>query len=273
VDHTLEYVERGTDRLALHVYPDPGGPVVVMWPAMGVPARYYRRFAADLTAAGMAVVVADLRGTGDSTPPPSRAARYGYADLVTDVAAVREALKKRLDGRRTVLLGHSLGGQLCVLHAALADSPTVDALVLVAVGLPYWRMYPGARRFGVLPYTQGIAAVSAALRVWPGWGFGGRQAHGVIRDWAYTARRGRYPAFGGVEAELSTVDVPVLAVSVDNDRYTPPSTVDHLVAKLTGAPVRREHYTTADAGAPLDHFTWARNGAPLARRIARFLSG
>ena len=151
VDHALEYVQRGTDRLALHVYPDPGGPAVVVWPAMGVPARYYRRFAADLHAAGLAVVVADLRGTGDSTPPPGRSARYGYADLVSDVAAVQEALKERLDGRRTSLLGHSLGGQLCVLHLALAESPAVDALVLVAVGLPYWRTYPGARRFGVLP--------------------------------------------------------------------------------------------------------------------------
>lgn len=275
MDHALEYVERGTDRLALHVYPDPGGPVVTVWPAMGVPARYYRRFAADLHADGFAVVVADLRGTGDSTPPPSRSARYGYADLAADVGAVQESLKERLDGRRAVLLGHSLGGQACVLHLALDESPAVDALVLVAVGLPYWRTYPGSRRYGVLPYTQGIGAVSAALGVWPGWGFGGRQARGVIRDWAYTARRGRYPAFGGVDvdAALSTVDVPVLAVSVDNDQYTPSSTVNHLVSKLTGAPVRREHYTAAEAGAPLDHFTWTRNGAPLARRIARFTAG
>ena len=69
-DYAIEYLDRGTDRLAVHVYPDGGGPVALVLPAMGVPARYYRPFAGHLRDAGLAVLVADLRGTGDSTPPP-----------------------------------------------------------------------------------------------------------------------------------------------------------------------------------------------------------
>ncbi|MFC4016508.1 alpha/beta fold hydrolase [Micromonospora sp. GCM10011542] len=261
------------------MYPEPAGPpgapVVVIWPAMGVKARYYRPFAAALRAAGLAVVVADLRGTGASTPAPSRADRYGYAELAGDVGAVLRALKPRLEGRTRLLLGHSLGGQAALLHLALDGSDAADGLALIAVGLPYWRNYPGLRGYGVLPYTQGIAATTALLRVWPGWGFGGRQARGVIRDWAYTARTGRFPRLDGMdtEAAVRAVRSPVLAVSVDDDQYTPHETMDNLCGRLAAAPVTRERYTSAQAGAPLDHFTWVRAATPLAQRIARFASG
>lgn len=272
VDYAQEYVDRDGERIGLHLYPDTPGPAVVIWPAMGVPAGYYRRFATELGAAGLSVAVADLRGTGTSTPAPSRASTYGYADLVGDVAAVLETLKPRLDGRPTVLLGHSLGGQLCALYLAMHRPTDIAGLALVAVGTPYWRAYPGARGPAILAYTQGIAATSALLGVWPGWTFGGRQARGVIRDWAHTARHGRYPRLDGedVEAALATVRTPVLAVSVDNDRYTPASSVDHLCGKLPAAAIERAHYTVAEAAGPLDHFRWVRAGAPLAARVAGF---
>ncbi|TDB71455.1 alpha/beta fold hydrolase [Micromonospora sp. KC723] len=275
-EYTQEFVDVDRARIGVQVYPEPAGvpdaPVAVIWPAMGVRARYYRPFAAALRQAGLAVAVADLRGTGASTPRPSRACRYGYPELVTDVGAVLDALKPRLDGRRRLLVGHSLGGQAALLHLAVRGADAVDGLALLAVGVPWWRSYPGVRGYGVLAYTQGIAAVSAALGVWPGWGFGGRQARGVIRDWAHTARTGRFPVLDGMDAEgaVRRLTTPVLAVSMDDDRYTPHATVDHLCAKLTAAPVTRARYTVAEAGAPLDHFVWVRAGVPLARRVADF---
>jgi predicted alpha/beta hydrolase len=264
-----EYVDRGTDRLGLHVYPDPGGeaPVVIVFPAMGTPARYYRPLAARLGEAGLAVVVVDLRGVGSSTPAPSRASRYGYADLAGDVGAVLEALKPRLDGRRRYLLGHSLGGQACAVHLAVSGT-AVDGLVLVAVGLPWYRSYTGSRRWGVLVLSRWISGVTAVLGVWPGWGFGGRQARGVMRDWGYTARQGRFPRLDGVdvEAALRSVTTPVLAVSVAKDQFTPAATLDHLCAKLAGAPVERIHLNEH-----LDHFTWVRKPDPVAARVANWI--
>jgi len=275
VEYAQEYVDRGVDRIGLQVYPEPDAPdapAVVIWPAMGVPARYYRPFAAELRSAGLAVFVADLRGTGASSPRPSRSSRYGYAELVADVGAIQEALKPRLDGRPCLLLGHSLGGQACLLHVALTGGADAAGLVLVATVLPYWRTYPGASSYALLAYTQGIATVAALRGVWPGWGFGGRQARGVIRDWAYSARRGRYPSLAGTDPQpaLAAMRNPVLAVSIDGDRYAPVPSLDHLCGMLAMAPVERVHYTTAEAGTPLDHFTWVRAGGPLARRVAEF---
>lgn len=271
-EYVQEHLDRGTDRLGLQVYPEPDGvadaPALVVWPAMGVRARYYRPLAASLRQAGLAPVVVDLRGTGASTPAPSRSSRYGYAELAADIGAVQEALKPRLDGRRRLVLGHSLGGQAALLHEALhpGDS-TVDGVVLVAVGLPYWRTYP-RRRLGVLAMTQSIGATSAVMRVWPGWSFGGRQASGVMRDWAYTARTGRFPHLDGVdvEAALHGVRTPVLAISLDHDQYTPHGTLDHLCAKLESAPLVRERHTIPGA----DHFTWVRDADSIAARVAEW---
>lgn len=264
-------LDRGTDQLGLHWFGDDGdAPLAVLWPAMGTPARYYRPFITLLNAAGLDVLAVDLRGTGTSTPASSRASRYGYADLVDDVGAVLEL--PEVKRRRVFLVGHSLGGQICALHLGLDGVSTVEGLILVAVGLPYFRTY-GRHSLGVFAFTQAIAATSALLRVWPGWGFGGRQARGVIRDWGYTARHGRFPRLRGVDvdAALRTVRTPVLAVSVDNDQYTPAPTVDHLVAKFDAAPVRRLHYATEEAGAPLDHFRWTRAAGPLVAHVREFV--
>lgn len=271
----VEYVDRGRDRIALHVYPDPDGNVetaVVVFPAMGTPARYYRPFAQQLRSAGLAVVVADLRGTGASTPAPSRRSGYGYGELAGDVGAVLDALKPRLDGRRVVLLGHSLGGQACALHLALTRDDRVAGLALVAVGLPWYRLYRGRRKWAVLALTQPIVVTATLLRVWPGWAFGGRQARRVMQDWGYTARHGRYRPIDGVDVEtaLAGVRTPTLAISVDDDQFTPGSTLDHLCAKMTTARIDRVHIAAADAGAPLDHFAWIRASRPIIDAVARF---
>ena len=94
----------------------------------------------------------------------------------------------------------------------------------------------------------------------------------MIRDWAHTVRTGRFPHLDGVDAEaaLREIRLPVLAVSVEGDRLTPAATLDHLCARLTAAPVTRHDYTTAEAGAPMNHFTWVRAAGPLAARVAAF---
>jgi predicted alpha/beta hydrolase len=263
-------VQRGGDRLSVWVERHPTAQtVVVIVPAMGVPGGYYRRFASILVEAGMTVAIADLRGTGESTPAPSRASRYDYDDLADDVGAVLSALAPMTRDKRVVLLGHSLGGQACLIHLARTEQG-IDGLILIAVGLPYWRSY-GRRRLGVYAFTQGINAVTQVLRVWPGWGFGGRQARGVIADWAYTGRHGRFPARLGVEEKLGGISLPVLAISVDHDQYIPRGTMDFLVSKLESAKVRREHLTRADVGADIDHFKWARAGGPIAELIRDWL--
>lgn len=266
------FADRGTDRLSVRVLEHPdAGTVALLLPAMGAPGGYYRRFAEVLREAGITVAIADLRGTGESSPAASRASRYGYDELIDDIGAVLDSLKPLREGKRTILIGHSLGGQLGLCHLG-RSSGGIDGLVLIAAGVPYWRTY-GAQGAIVGAYVQAIGAVSTVAGVWPGWTFGGRQAAGIMRDWAYTGRRGVFPARLRVEESVREVTVPVLAISVDNDRYTPPASLDHLLAKLESAKVRREHLTREAAGVPLDHFTWVKAGAPIRDLITDWLAG
>jgi predicted alpha/beta hydrolase len=266
VSPTDRFVDRGTDRLALRFYPSPSAtaPVAVLLPAMGAAGRFYRPLAESLGAAGFAVVVADLRGTGASTPAPSRASDYGYADLADDVGAVIDALKADYADRPVVLVGHSLGGQAGLLHLATAPDAPVAGIALVAAAVPYWRAY---RRQGpaILAYTQWIAAVTALLRVWPGWSFGGPQARGVMFDWARSARTGRFPA--SADTALAGLTLPVLAISIDHDIYTPHTAVDHTVGKLRAAAVRRERIARINAEGRPAHFAWVRAPEPVTTLI------
>lgn len=262
------YLPRGDDRLALRVHPAGGGRTALVLPAMGVPAAYYDAFAARLTDGGLDVVVADLRGTGASTPQPTRTSRYGYAELVDDVAAVLAALR----AEAPLLIGHSLGGHAAALHLALGGSGA--GLALIASGTPWNRFYPGRYGLGLRAVTPVITALSAGLGYWPGHrlGFGGRQSTGVMRDWAYVVRTGDFPPLSGVDvdARLADVKVPVYAASVEGDRLTPAVTLDHFVAKFTGTSVERHHYTAAESGAAMNHFRWTRAATPLAARILDF---
>ena len=79
---------------------------------------------------GYQVVTWDLRGHGDSDAPPPGA--YSRAHALADLAAVRDHAVGS-DGGPAILMGHSLGGFLCLAHAV--DHPDeVAGLVLVATG-------------------------------------------------------------------------------------------------------------------------------------------
>lgn len=280
-EYEQSWIVRDHHRLGIQRYPHPdhqvdpdaAGPLVVLVPGMGVPAGYYRPFIRLLRRQRFRVATLDLRGTGASTPTPTRTTRYGYAELAGDLGAVLDHLVPESRPEPVVLLGHSLGGQLCLLHLATTEDERVAGTALITTGFAYWRAYRGWKRYGVLPFTQLVGATAGVLGVWPGWGFGGRQASGVIRDWAYTGRTGHLPPVEGadVTGALRELRTPVLAASVDHDQFTPPETIDAVCRLLRSAPVEREHFPASVTGR-VDHFRWARTPGPIADRVGAFVT-
>ncbi|MFB9567873.1 alpha/beta fold hydrolase [Saccharopolyspora hordei] len=256
---------------------DPTSPVVVLVPAMGVPARYYRPFVADLHRQGLTVVTFDLRGQGESTPVASRRVRYGYQSLIDDLDAVLDLVESVLPQAPRFLLGHSLGGQVSLLHAARHQG-RVQGVALVASGSVWYRSFPGFGRVRTLVGTQLVAAAATLLGYWPGhrFGFGGRQAASLVQDWARQARTSVYRLNGSAtdyEEALREVRLPLLTVTVAGDGLAPRSSVDHLVAKAPHALRTTKHYTRADAGADdLGHFHWVRHGGELSRWVRDWIA-
>ncbi|MEU9294614.1 alpha/beta fold hydrolase [Streptomyces sp. NPDC048266] len=267
-----------TSTLRALTQPDPTAPVVVVLPAMGMSARNYVPLARALHRRGMTVVTTDLRGHGESRPAPARGVDFGYREIVEeDIGAVLRETLAAFPDAPVLLLGHSLGGQLGLIHCGLRE-PRIAGVVLVASGSAWYRCFgpvAGPRR---LLLSQVYALTAALIGYWPGerLGFAGRESARLIRDWSRQVRTGRYTVPGGTvdyEQALRRVTLPVLAVDVAHDDLAPPEAVDHLCAKMPHAALTRWHYGRGDAeGRPLDHFRWIRHHHGLIERITAWAS-
>lgn len=240
------------------------GPVLVTWPALGVPAARYRRFAEAMRASGFTVVTGDYRGQGDSRLAITRASRFGYPHLAgEDMRGVVEEVRRRARGRPVFLVCHSLGGQLAA--ALEAGHPgSFDGLVLAAAGTPHWRTYPGWTR--LIPILApnvlaGVARVRGVLH--PGRHGLGRQSATLVADWARMARTGSWAAGGHA---LPSREFPLLAVSFDGDSLAPPGAVDALYRLFPAATVTRRHLRQ-----PPGHAAWLREPQPLADIVLTWL--
>lgn len=95
------------------------------------PNAFFADLAADLDAAGYAVLRYDKRGVAKSTTAVPRAdvVRRNFIDDAESALAVLEA-DKRIDPKRIFIFGHSEGGELAL--AVAAEHPEVRGLVLAA---------------------------------------------------------------------------------------------------------------------------------------------
>jgi len=254
--------------------PESQAPLLAILPGMGVEASYYLPLAQVLVQRGLNVVTVDLRGLGLSSVRAGRDTDFGFREILTlDFPAVIEQLAIDFPGNRPFLLGHSLGGPLSCLYAAIA-AEELSGLILAATPSAYFRGWRFPLNLGVYGVEQFARALTRIFGYWPGHrlGFAGREARALIRDWAYQGRTGRYTAAGDprdFEALLAGVQLPVLALSFTDDLSAPARAVDHLVGKLPASNVTRRHLSPRDVGAKeLGHFKWARQSDTVAPLIA-----
>jgi len=271
----------GRAKLAVRLMrsPQAGQAVVLIVPAMGARARFYDPLARCLYQAGLHVVTADLRGQGESSPPVRRGVAFGYREIVEDdLPSVVQAIRTEIPGAPVVLAGHSLGGQLSLLSSATALSGA-RAIVLTACGSGWWRGFGAAHGTRYLIGSQILAGLASMLGYWPGEkiGFGGTQPAAVMRDWARQCRTGRYElerSSTDYETALSTLKLPVLAITVENDQLAPTASVEHLLAKIPAATISRWHYTQSLAGGrQLGHFRWVHHSEKVSKYIADWIAG
>jgi predicted alpha/beta hydrolase len=99
----------------------------------------------------------------------------------------------------------------------------------------------------------------------------------VIRDWVRSGLTGNYrpdDIADDLEAALSRYHGRVFALRNAHDRLVPRASLDWLLGKLRAADVTRFELGPGDyASARADHFSWMKDPAPVAERLAAWLSG
>jgi predicted alpha/beta hydrolase len=253
-------------------------PVVIVMPAMGVPARFYEPFARALAASGIHTVTADLRGIGHSSLRASRRINFGYHEMLEhDWPAVVDEVRAAFPEGAVYLLGHSLGGQISACWVA-ANPGKVEGLILVGCCSVFYKGWDFPTSLSLLALTQLTRVVTRVVGYFPGKsvGFGGTEARRVMRDWAHTARTGRYDVAKSpldYESLLPQAQLPVLALSLEGDHYAPRRAVDNLCHKLSGCTVTHLHLSTQETGLTgMKHFTWAKAPDAVVRHIQDWLA-
>ncbi len=245
-----ERVVRAADGWRLSVLDlEPDGPprgLVIAGHAMMVDRRTMHRddrpcLAASLRAAGLRVLVPDLRGHGRSGPRADEGGDWSYDQLVEDTAALLDLAGELAPGLKIGTLGHSLFG-----HTTLAYlSRTRDPRIAAHVGLccEVWVSDAEDRRLAwpLKRALLGAAALTSRLTgAVPARGIGFGSADeplSYFADLARCARSGGWLAADGHDylAGLADVRAPVLIVQSDRDRVTPPRTALRLWSRLPAA--------------------------------------
>lgn len=272
--HLSDYPRRAElVPLTLWRAPAPGcGTQVLIVPALGTPARVYRRLAEALQAAGADAAVLELRGVGQSPVRAGRGVDWDYADLVDgELQHAIGTLRQRKPEHRLLALCHSLGGHATLMHQARHPDQALDEIILVGSGAPYWRRYRWPMSWVTRGFGALVAASSRGLGYFPGarLGFGGNQGQALMRQWARFLATGRLAVAPWQDEawrqRLRHLPTPIRALHVPGDGYAPVAAVRHLLSEVGSA---RAVETAAVDGAP-GHFGWLKAPAGIVRQVLR----
>ncbi len=246
--------------------------IIVIMPALGVKADFYHPLAIALRNLGYVVVTVDLRGTGKSEAKPNKKRNFGYREMLNyDWSVVLDKVNRHFPNKDIYLMGHSLGGQLNVMYSAKHKN-LVKALILVASCTVHYKAWKFPYNLGVLFGTQTGRLLVKILGYFPGKkvGFAGTEAKNVILDWAYTGRTGKYKPLGDdfdYENNFKTIELPVLAISFENDKLAPKKAVEELTGKMQNAKIEHIHFSNHN----YDHFNWVKQNAEVVTKIDEWI--
>ena len=266
----LRMADGSTADLLVFQPAQPARAALLWLPAMGVAARHYEPLARAMAGHGVAVALHEWRGHGSSSQRAGRGTNWGYRALLTDdLPASLIALRTVTPDVPLHVGGHSLGGQLACLLAALTPTP-LAGISLVASGAPFWRRFrPWVRAaYVAAPLLANLVGRLPGRRI----GFGGNEARGLIADWARSGRTGRYAARGlaaDLELALRAQTAPVHAQRLHDDWLAPEASLTFLLEKMPAAEHSVVTVTSGQLdGVAADHFAWMKAPGVIADQMA-----
>lgn len=175
---------------------------------------------------GFDVIAVDRPGFGQSGPDEA------VPSLLAQAAAIAPLLETR-DGKRPIIVGHSLGGPIAV-RIALANPGRVGGLVIVGGALD-----PAQEK---IHWAQPIGASWVGRLVLPR----------ALRN-ANTELMALKPQLVAMQADLGRIGCPVAIVHGARDDLVPYANVSFMSAQLTGARLAVDRLADANHFIPWEH--------------------
>ncbi|MGJ0183434.1 alpha/beta fold hydrolase [Corynebacterium glyciniphilum] len=260
------------------LFPGATRPLVMMWPGLGMGAHYYRPIAEALSERGFPVAVGELRGQGRSTAVARRNQQWGYHHLASQdyprsIRGAKKALGLASD-HPTVLLTHSMGGQIGALFLARPEARELNVIGMMGVGSgsPYFRTFSNPERSRLRYGGYLMQGVSKILGHWPDGALDvtnyGRQSDVHLSEWARFGRSNTLTKLRDADqdymASMRSIGVPVLLTRFSNDSYCTVESCEAL-ARLVPAQVEELPGT-------LGHNRWAREPQDVTDRLDAFVA-
>ena len=198
--------------------------VVLVAPAMGVPQRYYAKFANWLSEQGFIAVTFEYSGMGESLQRGNTSLKKitsNIFDWANEANLILHTFQQRYSEVPLYWVGHSMGGQLI----GLVDHGLLRKAVTVATGSGYWKENSPKLRQKVPIFWYLAAPILTPIFGY----FPGKRLKmvddlpkGVIKQWRQWCLHPQYMM--GVEGErmrmrYASVKTPITALSFTDDDF------------------------------------------------------
>ena len=235
-------------QLAARVF-DGGGRAVVINAATAVPQRFYRHFAGTLAEAGFTAITYDYRGIELTDLNDLKRLDASARDwALQDLPGVIDWAVDEFGSEKALLVGHSFGGQV----AGMYDRPeVVGGMVTMSAQSGHWRFQGGEQKLIVWLHTHvTLPLLSKLMGYMPmkAVGAGEDMPAGVALEWSRWCRHRDY-ILGDPTMPLeryADFKAPVLAYSIDDDKWGTPQSVDAMMRAYPN--YERRHVEPATAG-------------------------
>ncbi len=242
---------------------DPNGRVVIINSAMGVPQRFYARYAEFLATQGFHVLTYDYRGISGSLTGKLRGQKMLLSQWGThDFTAVLDYVAENLPDQMVLVIGHSVGGQILGLTP---HHDCIHAHYGVCAQSGYWRGWSGTGQVRMWTLWHVALPVSVALFGYlPAFLLGGGEdvPKGVALEWD---RAGKLPNYlydsykGADFHHYDAVKTPMRLHSFADDTFAPYKAVAALAQMYPNAPVEHSHIDPSERGlGKVGHFGFFR---------------
>lgn len=248
---------------------------VIILPAMGVRASFYRTFAHSLMDFDMAACVMEYRGLGDSRLRAGWKTDFGYKEHQEDVAALILRVKAEYPDQPVYIAGHSFGGHLGMMTAGL-EPTSFDGIIMLASGTPWHEAFEGKAAKHLKRFGWFVPVVMALYGHFPGhkFGFAGREARSHMRDWLQLSTRNCFNIIGvrdDLEECIADYKGRVLCLSFARDIMAPLKASELILGKMPKASVDLQIVGDAEINGEATHFGWAKTPQCISQRISEWV--